>query len=196
MVFETGFSYERSAIEKWLTHTHTDPTTNVKIARPAMLAPNHTLRHCITEMSDFEWHAIEEKTEKLRGQTFQALVAENQTSDTSTRESAFPPNSWDNESIYAVCVRAVVVASSFLFVFAADQIIGEVCSAVNLRGKGMHGITWLLSYQDWRKEPRQLLILFCAVVIPATCRLARYGIPGTDTADGAASKWLRTCSLL
>jgi Leucine-rich repeat (LRR) protein len=50
IVFETGHTYERSAIETWL-HTHnTDPKTNVQL-RSKNLVPNHSLRTSIEEFS-------------------------------------------------------------------------------------------------------------------------------------------------
>jgi hypothetical protein len=50
IVTETGHTYERYAIEKWL-HTHnTDPRTNVEL-RSKNLIPNHSLRASIEEFS-------------------------------------------------------------------------------------------------------------------------------------------------
>lgn len=49
-VVESGHSYEKAAIEKWLSRNATDPLTGVKLSNKTLVA-NHSLRRMITEHS-------------------------------------------------------------------------------------------------------------------------------------------------
>ena len=55
LLVETGFSYERRAIERWLQEKNTDPMTNVKLrARPPMLVANLALRECRAQWEEMK----------------------------------------------------------------------------------------------------------------------------------------------
>lgn len=55
VLVETGFSYERAAIERWLREKNTDPMTNVILrARPPVLVANLALRECRVQWAEMK----------------------------------------------------------------------------------------------------------------------------------------------
>ena len=58
LIVETGHSYERTAITRWLNQAATeprvrDPITNTVLQEPPKLVTNHTLRQCINESMSY-----------------------------------------------------------------------------------------------------------------------------------------------
>ena len=48
MIAADGHTYERIAIEKWLTKSNQSPKTNLRLAHKTVI-PNHALRSVITQ---------------------------------------------------------------------------------------------------------------------------------------------------